>query len=110
MAQPTPVTARFIENDQEIVISGALRPRVAADMAELRRLLDHAAAAVSGILFVNLKKLRYLNFAGFLGLIDFLREAGVAHPALKIKVVISSVVPWAELKRVGCCEAQSTSS
>lgn len=95
MAQPTPVTARFIENDQEVVISGALRPRVAADMGELRRLLDHAAAAVSGILFINLKKLRYLNFAGFLGLVDFLREAGVAHPALKIKVVISSVVPWA---------------
>ncbi|MEZ4449442.1 MAG: methyltransferase domain-containing protein [Nannocystaceae bacterium] len=95
MAHPAPYTVRFVENDQEVVIAGALRPQTPADMADVRRVLDHAAHAVSGILFINLKKLRYLNFAGFLELCRFVRDTAGSAPELRIKVVISSVVPWA---------------
>ncbi|MBK8265483.1 MAG: methyltransferase domain-containing protein [Nannocystis sp.] len=90
-----PYTVRFIENDQEVVITGALRPQAPADMDGIRRVLDGACAAVEGILFVNLRKLRYLNHLGFVELIRFVERAERSAPELRIKLVISSVIPWA---------------
>ncbi|MEZ4382831.1 MAG: class I SAM-dependent methyltransferase [Nannocystaceae bacterium] len=95
MAASKPYTVRFVENDQEVVITGSLRPESAAAMADVRGCLDGAADSVSGILFVNLKRLRYLNFIGFLELSRFVRDAAARKPDVKIKLVISSVVPWA---------------
>lgn len=95
MAVPSPYTIRFIENDQEVVLAGAVRPPNAAALADVREVLEGAADSVSGILFVNLKRLRYLNHAGFCELARFVRESARKRPELRIKIVISSVVPWA---------------
>ncbi len=95
MPAPAPYSVRFVENDQEVVIRGCVRPRDAAGMADIRACLDGAASSVSGVLFINLKRLRYLNFIGFCELARFARDSGKLYPELKVKLVISSVVPWA---------------
>ena len=51
MAASKPYTVRFVENDQEVVITGSLRPESAEAMADVRGCLDGAAASVAGILF-----------------------------------------------------------
>ncbi len=95
MAASAPYSVRFVENDQEVAIRGSVRPENAAAISDIRACLDGAAMAVSGVLFVNLKRLRYLNFIGFCELARFVRDTGERCPSLRIKIVISSVVPWA---------------
>lgn len=90
-----PYSVRFIENDQEVVLSGTLRPRGAEDFAEVRACLERALRSVVGILFINLKRLRYLNHVGFIELVRFIDTCRRTHPALRVKLVITSVVPWA---------------
>ncbi|MBH23475.1 MAG: SAM-dependent methyltransferase [Myxococcales bacterium] len=87
----------FVTNaaHQEVVIAGELRPRAAA---ELRAVLDGikaAAAAAQGTLYVDLKRLRYLNHRGFQALVETLQALGAEHPGLTIKVITTSVVPGA---------------
>ena len=98
MSHPRPYSVRFIENDQEVALAGVLRPRGAADMADVRACLDRALASVIGTLFVNLKRLRFLNHVGFVELVRFVDDARRTHPAVRIKLVISSVVPWAQAR------------
>jgi ubiquinone/menaquinone biosynthesis C-methylase UbiE len=98
MESELPFTIRFQENDQEVLLAGTLRPAGPEEFAPVRQQLDRAADAVRGVLYLNFKRLRYLNHAGFVELARFLRDCQLRHPALRIKLVISSVVPWAPLR------------
>lgn len=98
MESELPFTIRFQENDQEVLLAGTLRPAGPEEFAPVRQQLDRAADAVRGVLYLNFKRLRYLNHAGFVELARFLRDCQQRHPALRIKLVISSVVPWAPLR------------
>lgn len=98
MESELPFSIRFQENDQEVLLAGTLRPAGPEEFAPVRQLLDRAADAVRGVLYLNFKRLRYLNHAGFVELARFLRDCQRRHPTLKIKLVISSVVPWAPLR------------
>ncbi len=96
-AQPS-YTVRYHENNQEVALAGSLRPQGAADFAPVRECLEAAAAGVRGTLYLNLKRLRYCNHRAFTLLARFLAHCQRAHPDLRLKLVISSVVPWAPIR------------
>lgn len=98
MSSPLPYAVRYSENNQEIELAGALRTRDAEAFAPVRARLDEAAAVASGVLFVNLKRLRYCNHAAFLGLARFVADCQTSRPDLRIKFVVSSAVPWAPIR------------
>ncbi|HEY8376038.1 MAG TPA: hypothetical protein VIK91_06090, partial [Nannocystis sp.] len=105
MESELPFSIRFHENDQEVALAGALRPAGPADFAAVRAQLDRAADAVRGVLFPNFKRLRYLNHTGFLELARFIADCRRRRPNLRLRLIISSVVPWAAA-RFGCLPAQ----
>lgn len=96
-SEPT-FSIRFHESGQEVAFSGALRPAGPAEFAGVRAELDRAAESVRGVLYLDFKRLRYLNHAGFLELARFLADCRDRRPDLRIKLIISSVVPWAPLR------------
>lgn len=92
-------SVRVDEKTQEVVFTGILRPFTADQMAPIRSYLEKAAwsAATSAkwTLDLNFKRLKHMNNVAFLELNRFVKWAAEALPELKIKLVISSVVPWA---------------
>jgi ubiquinone/menaquinone biosynthesis C-methylase UbiE len=96
---PSTYNVRLNEATQEVVFTGILRPFTAEQMAPIRNYLEKAAwsAATSGkwTLDLNFKRLKHMNNVAFLELNRFVKWAAEALPELKIKLVISSVVPWA---------------
>jgi ubiquinone/menaquinone biosynthesis C-methylase UbiE len=105
MARPPTYTISFHENNQEVALAGALRPRARADFAPVRACLDAAAAAVLGTLYLNLKRLRYLNHRGFVELTRFVAACHERRPDLKLRIVTSSVVPWAPIRFASLVDA-----
>jgi ubiquinone/menaquinone biosynthesis C-methylase UbiE/ABC-type transporter Mla MlaB component len=87
-------TARFDENNQEIVLAGSIRPKSAGELAELRKTFDRAIQATRGTLYLNAKRLVQLNNAGFQEITHFVKSAGLQKPNLKISVITSSYVGW----------------
>jgi ubiquinone/menaquinone biosynthesis C-methylase UbiE len=83
------------QDDQEVSLTGTLRPYVAAEMATIRASLEEAAQKTRETLSVNLKRLRYMNNVAFLELNRFVLWVAKSRPELKIKFVLSSVIPWA---------------
>jgi ubiquinone/menaquinone biosynthesis C-methylase UbiE len=83
------------DKEQEVTLTGTLRPFVAEEMTSVRRSLEQAAWSARGMLCVNLKRLKYMNNVAFLELNRFVRWAASARPELRIKFVLSSVIPWA---------------
>lgn len=88
-------SVRFNENDQVVSISGVLRPAEAAELSPLITALTDAADAVRGRLYINLKRLEQMSFAGYRGFTGALKAVLAEHPDLAITLVTSSVVPWA---------------
>lgn len=82
------------QEEQEISLTGTLRPFSAQEMATVRASLEEAAWKTRGTLCVNLKRLRYMNNVAFLELNRFVRWVAKARPGLKIKFILSSVIPW----------------
>lgn len=81
--------------EQEVSLTGTLRPFVAEEMAAVRTSLEQAAWRTRETLCVNLKRLRYMNNVAFLELNRFVRWVAKSRPELKIKFILSSVIPWA---------------
>lgn len=92
------VTENERQDEREISLTGTLRPYSAADMASVRSSLDEAAANTHGTLIVNLKRLKYMNNVAFLELNRFIRKLATSRPDLKLKFILSSVIPWATKK------------
>ncbi len=89
---------RYHENNQEVALEGSLRPHDHADLEPVRACLAQAAQAARGTLYLNLKRLRYLNNLGYLELARFLANSQRDYPELRLKLVISSAVPWAPIR------------
>ncbi len=83
------------DEQQEISLTGTLRPFVAEEMASVRASLEQAAWSTTGTLCVNLKRLKYMNNVAFLELNRFVRWVATSRSDLKIKFILSSVIPWA---------------
>lgn len=88
-------TVRFDENNQVVSLAGMLRPENPAQVEPLVLCLTDAAATVRGRLYVNLKRLEQMSFAGHRVFTAALRQVLDAHPSLEVTIVTSSVVPWA---------------
>ena len=98
MVSPPPFTVRYHENNQEVVLEGSLRTDGDEAFAPVRACLDAAAAAARGLLFINLKRLRYCNHAAFTGLARFVADCQTGRQGLRIKFIVSSAVPWAPIR------------
>ncbi len=91
-----PYTVRLNASNQEVVLSGVIRPEHARQLADVVARIEHFVADLHGTVFFNLKRLRHLNHTAFLTLARCLARICQTRPALALKVVITSVIPWAE--------------
>lgn len=89
---------RFDENNQEFVLSGALRPQSEGDMDGFIAAFQAARAKVKGTLYVNVKRLVRLNNIAFRMLANLLVRTVTERSDLRIVIVTSSVVGWATKK------------
>jgi len=92
---PVTFNIRVDQNDQEVVFSGMLRPMIADHMKSIRATCEEAAKVSWGTLYLNFKRLKYMNNVAFLEINRFIRWSAEQRPDLKIKLIISSVIPWA---------------
>jgi ubiquinone/menaquinone biosynthesis C-methylase UbiE len=92
---PVTFSIRVDQNDQEVAFAGMLRPFVADHMKSIRLTLETAANDAWGVLYLNFKRLKYMNNVAFIEITRFIRWAVEHRPDLKIKLIISSVIPWA---------------
>src|SRR4051794_20893812 len=96
---PSTFSIRVSENEQEVVFFGILRPFVADQMNAIRGYVEKAARKAAkngtGTLHLNFKRLKHMNNVAFMELNRLLKWSGQKFPDLKIKLIISSVIPWA---------------
>jgi ubiquinone/menaquinone biosynthesis C-methylase UbiE len=96
---PSTFSVRVSENEQEVVFFGILRPFVADQMNAIRLYVEKAARKAAkggtGALHLNFKRLKHMNNVAFVELNRLLRWSAQKYPDLKIKLIISSVIPWA---------------
>ncbi len=86
----------FEEQRQELILSGVWLPRDRAAAGPERAVMQAAAAGVRGRLYINCKRLLRMNSPAFHTLLDTLHWVRENKPDLSIKIIISSVIPWAE--------------
>jgi ubiquinone/menaquinone biosynthesis C-methylase UbiE len=100
MAQAATAThrTRFDENNQEFVLTGALRPQCESDMESCIAAFQAARARVTGTLYVNVKRLVRLNNIAFRLLANLFVRTVSERSDLRIVIVTSSVVGWATKK------------
>ncbi|MEL6178854.1 MAG: hypothetical protein AAFS10_07865, partial [Myxococcota bacterium] len=93
-------THNYHATHQELSIAGELRPQSVEMMSTLLASVEQAAQNAQGTLYIDLKKLRYLNHRGFAALIQTLKSLGDRHPELTIKIITTSVVPGSRARFV----------
>ena len=86
----------FEEQRQELILAGVWLPRDSATADAQREVMRAAAASVRGQLYINCKRLLRMNAPAFRALLDTLYWVRDHKPDLSVKVIISSVIPWAE--------------
>jgi len=90
--------AHFDENNQEICITGSMRPQRAEDLEILAKLFEKSLRSIKGTLYVNLKRLVRLNNIAFRVLAGLIVKACGERPDLRISIITSSVVGWSTRK------------
>lgn len=98
-AAPSTFSIRVDESEQEVVFYGILRPFVPDQMLAIRKYVERAAWSASrsghGVLKLNFKRLKHMNNVAFVELNRFVKWSATKYPNLKLKLIISSVIPWA---------------
>ena len=89
---------RFDQHDQTLVLAGSMRPRTKEDIEDLDQAWRQAVSAVSGMLYIDCKRLTDLNNAAFRKIYDLCRWTLEESPSLKIQIVCTSVIPWSRRK------------
>lgn len=87
-------SAEFNETNQEIVLSGKMRPSSPSEMSGVVDVIRHGLDHGRGIAYLNIKRLTHLNMTAFHALADVLVAACIANPSRMIVVVASSVIGW----------------
>ena len=95
MREQTAYSAKYNANNHELIIAGSLRPHGDSELDHLYTRLAEATTDARGVLYVNLTRLRQLNHTGFAHLTRIVRDTTASHPDLDIKLIVSSVTPWA---------------
>lgn len=83
---------KFYPNNQELQLSGVLRPAPDDDLAPLHAGFAEALQQVRGSLYLNLKRLRHLSARAFFAITGHLESATAR--GCSVKIVASSVIPW----------------
>jgi ubiquinone/menaquinone biosynthesis C-methylase UbiE len=98
--------AQFELSSQEFTLSGTLRPRSTDEISTSLALLRNSIARVSGVFYINVRRLGQMNNTAFHALAQAILEVSRARPDLRIIIVTSSVVGWATQKfgRLGAIE------
>ncbi len=91
-------SARFDENNQELILTGAMSPRRPQDLTDFSSLFQQCVKRVEGTLYLNVKRLARLNNTAFHEVARLVTAAVSERPKLKISVITSSVVGWAARK------------
>ena len=91
---PLPFTARFDPTNQELVLSGKMRPESTAEIADALELIRQSLEKYSGVVYLNVKRLTHINMTAFTALADVLAAACRAKPERQIKIITSSVMVW----------------
>ncbi len=84
----------FNEINQEIVLSGRLRPRLAEEVASATDTIRRSLVESRNTVYLNLKRLTHLNMTAFRCIAETLTEACKTEPRRNIVIVTSSVIAW----------------
>jgi len=87
---------RLNRSNQEVALNGVIRPCEPNELNDLIEQIEHFSAEMHGTVFLNLKRLRHLNHTAFIALSRCLAGICDSRYDLTIKVVITSVLPWAQ--------------
>jgi ubiquinone/menaquinone biosynthesis C-methylase UbiE/ABC-type transporter Mla MlaB component len=88
----------FNENNQEIVVSGKLRPRSSVEIHDKMMLIATALEKVSGTIYINVKRLVRLNNVAFRAIVSLISEISKRRKDLRIEIITSSVMGWSTRK------------
>ena len=91
---PLPYTVRFDPTNQELVLSGKMRPESTAEIADALELMRQSLERYSGIVYLNVKRLTHINMTAFAALSDVVAAACRTRPERQIKIITSSVMAW----------------
>ncbi|WP_448954605.1 methyltransferase domain-containing protein [Labrys neptuniae] len=86
--------AQFDLSNQEYSLSGTLRPQSLNEIAPSLALLRDSINRVSGVFYVNVRRLAQMNNTAFHAFAHALLDASRARPDMQFIIVTSSVVGW----------------
>jgi ubiquinone/menaquinone biosynthesis C-methylase UbiE len=95
MEAPRSYAAKYNRSNNEIALSGVIRSASEAELAPLRELFRTTSADVSGVLYVNCKRLTHLDHAGTRELAKLIRDLVHSRDDVRVELVVSTIVPWA---------------
>lgn len=87
-------SVEFDDTNQEIVLSGRIRPSSPQDMASATDIVRRRLAGSGSVVYINIKRVTHLNMTAFRCLAEVLATACRADPQRKIIIVASSVIAW----------------
>lgn len=86
--------AQFDLSNQEYSLSGTLRPQSLNEMASSLALLRDSINRVSGVFYLNVRRLAQMNNLAFHAFAREMLDASRARPDMQFVIVTSSVVGW----------------
>ena len=92
MNHAAPFSVLFDPTNQEVVLSGKIRPERAAEIADALSLVQQSLERYSGVVYLNVKRLTHINMTAFVTLSDVLAASCRTRPERKIVIITSSVV------------------
>ncbi len=87
-------SADFDDVNQEIVLTGRMRPRSPDEMRGVTDLVRRSLDGSSATVYVNVKRLTHMNMTAFRCLANVLAGACAENPGRMIVIVTSSVITW----------------
>jgi ubiquinone/menaquinone biosynthesis C-methylase UbiE len=91
-------TVRFNPSNQEIALTGTIRPYDAASFESIATRIERTARGLAGTLYLNLRRLRHLNHTGFIALARCLQQIRARQPELTLTLILSRENPWSEAR------------
>jgi ubiquinone/menaquinone biosynthesis C-methylase UbiE len=88
----------YNQNDQMVLFSGSMRPKTQQELQDTIGTLIKAANKAINMLYLNFNRLEFINNMAFHELMKNIGSILESKPKLKIKIIISSVVPWSKKK------------
>lgn len=91
----TSYSVKVLDGGQRIALAGALRPVDHRSMSDVREALSGAMTITHGELCLDMKRLTHMNHVALVELARSVKGFAECRPGLGVKLVISSVIPWA---------------